>query len=152
MTIPYNQTQEYYTGPQIENIVEEARKLVMGAYRRNVLAKETIMPKFGFTQEESDILEWLKPEDLANATFTISNLGMFDIDRFSAIINLPQSAILAIGKIDKRFVPGEDDLPIVKQIVTFTLSADHRVMDGVQAAKFLKDLKSIISYPEEMEL
>ncbi|BBB48150.1 2-oxo acid dehydrogenase subunit E2 [Pelolinea submarina] len=83
----------------------------------------------------------LQPDDLAGGTFTISNLGMFGIDRFTAIINPPQSAILAVGKMNKVFVPDENDQPVLQRQVAFTLSADHRVMDGSQAAKFLTDLK-----------
>ncbi|MDK2981538.1 MAG: hypothetical protein PWQ55_1885 [Chloroflexota bacterium] len=83
----------------------------------------------------------LQPDDLAGGTFTISNLGMFGIDRFTAIINPPQSAILAVGKMNKVFVPDENDQPILRRMVAFTLSADHRVMDGSQGAKFLTDLQ-----------
>jgi len=86
--------------------------------------------------------------DLTNATFTISNLGMYGIDRFTAIINPPQSAILAVGKMTRTFVPTENNLPIIQKIISFTLSADHRVMDGAQAAKFLVDLKEIILKPK----
>ena len=89
----------------------------------------------------------LKPEDLSNGTFTISNLGMYEIDRFTAIINPPQSAILAVGKMNRYFFPTDTDIPAIQKIITFNLSADHRVMDGVQAAKFLSDLKKIILEP-----
>ncbi|MDP2965402.1 MAG: dihydrolipoamide acetyltransferase family protein [Pelolinea sp.] len=94
----------------------------------------------------------LKPEDLANGTFTISNLGMFGIDRFTAIINPPQSAILAVGAIKRQMVPDdtEDQVIRIKKMLTFTLSADHRVMDGVQAAYFLAELRNILEKPEEL--
>ena len=92
----------------------------------------------------------LSSNDLMNGTFTISNLGMYGIDRFTAIINPPQSAILAVGRMNRVYVPTENNLPEVKQIVTFTLSADHRVMDGAQAAKFLADLNDVIQAPEEL--
>lgn len=84
----------------------------------------------------------LQPDDLANGTFTISNLGMFGIDRFTAIINPPQAAILAVGKMNAIFVPDDKHQPVLRNIVTYSLSADHRVMDGSQAAKFLSDLKN----------
>jgi len=84
----------------------------------------------------------LQPDDLSNGTFTISNLGMFGIDRFTAIINPPQSAILAVGKMNRVFVPDEHDQPVLRNVIAFSLSADHRVMDGSQAAKFLTDLKN----------
>ncbi len=94
----------------------------------------------------------LKPEDLANGTFTISNLGMFGIDRFTAIINPPQSAILAVGAIKRQMIPDETDDQVIRirKMVTFTLSADHRVMDGVQAAYFLAELRNILEKPEEL--
>jgi pyruvate dehydrogenase E2 component (dihydrolipoamide acetyltransferase) len=90
----------------------------------------------------------LKQKDLSNGTFTISNLGMYGIDRFTAIINPPQSAILAVGKMNRYFVPADNNIPAIQKIITFNLSADHRVMDGAQAAKFLSDLKNIISEPK----
>jgi len=94
----------------------------------------------------------LKPEDLINGTFTISNLGMFGIDRFTAIINPPQSAILAVGAIKLQMVPEESEgLDFtVKKILTLTLSADHRVMDGAQAANFLNELKDQLQQPEKI--
>lgn len=90
----------------------------------------------------------LKPEDLSNGTFTISNLGMYEIDRFTAIINPPQTAILAVGKMNRYLMPADNDILAIQKIISFNLSADHRVMDGVQAAKFLSDLKSIILEPK----
>jgi pyruvate dehydrogenase E2 component (dihydrolipoamide acetyltransferase) len=92
----------------------------------------------------------LQADDLSNGTFTISNLGMFEIDRFTAIINPPQAAILAVGKKNRVFQPAEDNSFHVEDIITFTLSADHRVMDGAQAAKFMGDLKSILQNAEEL--
>jgi pyruvate dehydrogenase E2 component (dihydrolipoamide acetyltransferase) len=82
----------------------------------------------------------LQPDDLMGGTFTISNLGMMGVDRFSAIIYQPQAAILAVGKMKRVFIPNEHDQPVLRKIVTFSISADHRVMDGAQAAKFLSDL------------
>ncbi len=92
----------------------------------------------------------LKPEDLANGTFTISNLGMFGIDRFTAIINPPQSAILAVGAIKRHMVPDDTDDQIIRirKMVTFNLSADHRVMDGAQVAIFMTELRDILQKPE----
>lgn len=86
----------------------------------------------------------LLPGDLANGTFTISNLGMYGIDRFSAIINPPQSAILAVGRMNPAFLPDSQGQPVLRKIITFSLSADHRVMDGAQAAKFLNDLRNAL--------
>ena len=89
----------------------------------------------------------LRPTDIADATFTISNLGMYKVDAFSAIITPPQAAILAVGAIADRVVAVEDK-PEVRPTVTLTLSADHRVVDGARAAMFLNDLVEAIRGPE----
>jgi pyruvate dehydrogenase E2 component (dihydrolipoamide acetyltransferase) len=78
----------------------------------------------------------------ASATFTISNLGMYGVTTFTAIVNPPEAAILAIGAAIPRVVPVGDPLTIaVRQIADITLSADHRLVDGVVAAQFLQTLK-----------
>ena len=89
----------------------------------------------------------LKPDDLTDGTFTISNLGMFGVDRFTAIINPPQTAILAISRAMKKFVPDENDQPTVRSMMTVTLSVDHRVIDGAVAAQFLRDLRDGLESP-----
>ena len=94
----------------------------------------------------------LVPEDLEGGTFTISNLGMYGIDRFTAIINPPQTGILAVGNIVEKFVPDEQKNPVLKPIMTITLSADHRVVDGVEAAEFLQDIKASLESPGVMSL
>ena len=88
----------------------------------------------------------LRPADIAGATFTISNLGMYKVDAFSAIINPPQAAILAVGRIADRVVP-VDGKPGVRPMMTMTLSSDHRVVDGARAATFLNDLADAIQDP-----
>jgi len=90
----------------------------------------------------------LHPPDVADATFTISNLGMFNIDAFSAIITPPQAAVLAVGRIADRVVP-VDGLPGIRPMMTLTLSSDHRVVDGAQAAAFLGDLAGAIQEPQK---
>lgn len=85
--------------------------------------------------------------DLADGTFTISNLGMFGVDRFTAIINPPQVAILAVGRTVRQFVPDADDQPVLKSLLTVTLSADHRVVDGAVAAQFMADLRTVLEDP-----
>jgi pyruvate dehydrogenase E2 component (dihydrolipoamide acetyltransferase) len=80
----------------------------------------------------------LHPPDVTGGTFTISNLGMFGVDAFSAIITPPQAAVLAVGRIADRVVPVNGQ-PAIRPILTMTLSSDHRVVDGAQAAAFLKD-------------
>jgi pyruvate dehydrogenase E2 component (dihydrolipoamide acetyltransferase) len=88
----------------------------------------------------------LRPPDLAGGTFTISNLGMYNVDAFSAIIIPPQSAILAIGHITDRVVAFEGK-PAIRPMFTLTLSADHRVIDGARAALFLDELVQAIQAP-----
>jgi pyruvate dehydrogenase E2 component (dihydrolipoamide acetyltransferase) len=88
----------------------------------------------------------LRPADIADATFTISNLGMYHVDAFNAIITPPQAAILAVGAIADRVV-AVDGKPAVRPIVTLTLSCDHRVADGARAAMFLNDLAMAIQAP-----
>ena len=88
----------------------------------------------------------LRPGDIAGATFTISNLGMYKVDAFSAIINPPQAAILAVGRITDRVVPVEGK-PGIRPMMTMTLSSDHRVVDGARAASFLNDLADAIQDP-----
>lgn len=88
----------------------------------------------------------LKPPDVAGGTFTITNLGMYNIDSFSAIIAPPQAAILAVGRVSDRVV-AVNGQPAVRPMMTLTLSSDHRVVDGAQAAVFLNDLADAISNP-----
>lgn len=83
--------------------------------------------------------ERLRPKDISGGTFTISNLGMYGVDSFQAIVNPPQAAILAVGRIAQRFVP-VDNQPVVRPAMTLSLSCDHRIVDGVCAAKFLAAL------------
>jgi len=86
----------------------------------------------------------LRPVDITGGTFTISNLGMFDVDEFTAIITPPQIAVLAVGRIGDRVV-AINSQPVVRATMTMTLSCDHRVLDGVTAALFMRDLVNGIS-------
>jgi pyruvate dehydrogenase E2 component (dihydrolipoamide acetyltransferase) len=90
----------------------------------------------------------LQPADITGATFTISNLGMFAVDAFTAIIVPPQAGILAVGAIGERVVAAGGMIG-VKPIVTLTLSSDHRVVDGVRAAQFLTDVVAALSEPDK---
>ncbi len=91
----------------------------------------------------------LRPADIADATFTISNLGMYQVDQFSAIITPPQAAILAVGSIADRVVAVEGK-PVVRPVMTLTVSCDHRVADGARAAMFLSDLAQAAREPERI--
>jgi pyruvate dehydrogenase E2 component (dihydrolipoamide acetyltransferase) len=88
----------------------------------------------------------LKPEEFQGGTFSISNMGMFGVRSFSAIINPPQAAILAVSTGEKRPVVKNDQLAIAT-VMTLTLSADHRVVDGAVGAQFMKVLKELIEHP-----
>lgn len=90
----------------------------------------------------------LRMTDLTGGTFTISNLGMFQVDSFSAIITPPQAAIVAVGAIKDRVVPIEGGVG-VRPTLRLTISADHRIADGAKAAAFLKDLAAAIEDPEK---
>ena len=91
----------------------------------------------------------LELKDVQKGTFTVSNLGMYNIRQFRAVINPPESAILAVGAITRKpIVVDKNDMISVRPIIAITLSADHRVIDGVVAAKFLNDLTKVIEYPE----
>lgn len=89
----------------------------------------------------------LRTGDLAGGTFTISNLGMFGVDAFTAIITPPQAAILAVGRIADRVV-AVNGQPTVRAMVTLTLSSDHRVVDGARAAEFMRDVGDAITNPQ----
>jgi pyruvate dehydrogenase E2 component (dihydrolipoamide acetyltransferase) len=91
----------------------------------------------------------LRPSDISGATFTISNLGMYQVDAFTAIIVAPQAAILAVGRITDRVV-AVDGQPAVRPMMNLTLSSDHRVVGGARAALFLNDLISSIVEPEKL--
>ena len=88
----------------------------------------------------------LKPEEFAGSTFTISNLGMFDVSEFTAIINPPESAILAIGAVRKQPVV-ENEKIAVGHRMKVTLGSDHRVIDGALAAQFLAEVRRLLENP-----
>ncbi len=91
----------------------------------------------------------LRPADITGGTFTISNLGMYQVDSFTAIITPPQAAILAVGGIVDRVVAVEGQ-PAVRPVLTLTLSSDHRVIDGARAAEFMRDLAAALQDPEKI--
>lgn len=88
----------------------------------------------------------LRAPEIGEATFTVSNLGMFDVTTFTAIITPPQVAILATARTEPRPVARDGEI-VLRQMMTATLSADHRVVDGVAAARFLGTLKRLIEAP-----
>jgi pyruvate dehydrogenase E2 component (dihydrolipoamide acetyltransferase) len=93
----------------------------------------------------------LKPEEYQGATFTISNLGMFGVEDFVAIVNPPEGAILAVGSIIEKPIVKNGQI-VIGHTMKVTLSSDHRIIDGAVAAQFLQDLKKIIENPITMLL
>ncbi len=91
----------------------------------------------------------LQPRDYADGTFTISNLGMFGVDGFFAIITPPQSSILSVGALQQRPVVRDGKIE-VGTVTTLGLSVDHRVLDGVKASQFLGEIKRLLEDPEEL--
>jgi pyruvate dehydrogenase E2 component (dihydrolipoamide acetyltransferase) len=88
----------------------------------------------------------LRSDDLGSGTFTVSNLGMFEVDEFIAIINPPEAAILAVGAVTRRPVAAGDAVRIA-QVMKATLSVDHRVADGAQAGQFLREFRKLLENP-----
>jgi pyruvate dehydrogenase E2 component (dihydrolipoamide acetyltransferase) len=91
----------------------------------------------------------LAPEEYTGATFSISNLGMFGIQEFTAIINPPEAAILAVGTVEDKAVVEEGEI-VVRPRMRLTMSCDHRVIDGATGAKFLQTLKDNLEEPTMM--
>lgn len=89
----------------------------------------------------------LRPEQYQGGTFTISNLGMFGVKHFTAIINPPQACILAVGGTERRFVPDKDGNPVAAAVMTVTMSCDHRVVDGAMGAQWLKSFRGYLEDP-----
>ena len=90
----------------------------------------------------------LAPEEMTGSTFTISNMGMLDVENFTAIINPGESAILAVSSVLKKPVVRDDEV-VVRSVMKVTLSSDHRLIDGAMAARFVNALKKKI---EDIEL
>lgn len=88
----------------------------------------------------------LRPDEFSGGTCTVSNLGMFDVESFTAIINPPESAILAVGSINKEAVVRNDEI-VIRSIMRITMSSDHRVIDGALAAQFLGEVKRLLENP-----
>jgi pyruvate dehydrogenase E2 component (dihydrolipoamide acetyltransferase) len=89
----------------------------------------------------------LRQEDLDGGTFTISNLGMFGVEQFVAVLNPPQAAILAVGAIEPKAVPTDDGGFEARPLMTLTLTCDHRSLDGATAADFLRTVKAFLEEP-----
>jgi pyruvate dehydrogenase E2 component (dihydrolipoamide acetyltransferase) len=88
----------------------------------------------------------VRPEQLEGGTFTVSNLGMFGIDRFEGIINAPQAAILCVGAVRERPV-ALDGQVVIRPVATLTLASDHRILYGADAAAFLNEIRVLLEAP-----
>ena len=91
----------------------------------------------------------LKPEEYSGGTFSVSNLGMFGIEEFTAVINPPEAGILAVGAVEDRVV-AVDGQAVVRSRMKITMSCDHRVIDGAQGSRFLATLKGLLEQPVRM--
>ncbi len=89
----------------------------------------------------------LRPDEYKGGTFTITNLGMYDVDEFTAVINPPEAGILAMGKIDRVPVVEGEDRIVIKPITMLSLTYDHRIVDGAPAAQFLQRIKQLLQNP-----
>jgi pyruvate dehydrogenase E2 component (dihydrolipoamide acetyltransferase) len=92
----------------------------------------------------------LKADQMTGSTFTISNLGMYGVKNFNAIVNPPESAILAVGGTTWQPVVNAKKEVVAAQVMNLTLSADHRVVDGALGARFLQELKTVLEAPLTM--
>jgi pyruvate dehydrogenase E2 component (dihydrolipoamide acetyltransferase) len=88
----------------------------------------------------------LRPDEMTGGTFTVSNLGMYGVEQFAAVINPPEAAILAVGAATEEIRP-RDGQPVVRTILRITLSCDHRAVDGATGALFLQTLTSLLESP-----
>jgi pyruvate/2-oxoglutarate dehydrogenase complex dihydrolipoamide acyltransferase (E2) component len=88
----------------------------------------------------------VSPEDLSGGTFTLTNLGNYDVDAFTPVINIPEIAILGVGRIMDKVVPYEGEIK-VRKMITLSLVFDHRLVDGAPAARFLQRIKEYVEYP-----
>ena len=94
----------------------------------------------------------ITPPELSSGTFTVSNLGMFGIDRFTAIINPPQAAILTVGALAKRPAVDERGKVVARDQMTLTLVCDHRILYGADGAQFLARVKELLEQPLSLAL
>jgi pyruvate dehydrogenase E2 component (dihydrolipoamide acetyltransferase) len=97
----------------------------------------------------------ITPPELGGGTFTVSNLGMYGVSSFTAIINPPQAAILAVGRLEPRAVagpPGGDAALVLRNMLTLTLVCDHRILYGADAAQFLSRVRELLQSPSALTL
>jgi len=140
------QRQEVHIGIAVDTERALLTPVIRNAHQLNVTAISRELRRLTLAARQ----ETLVPEEVAGATFTISNLGMYDIDTFHAIIVPGQSAILAVGKVTKRGVvieDGDEARLEIRPVMKVSLSADHRVLDGAGGSRFLHQLKMFLENP-----
>ena len=140
------QRQDVHIGIAVDTERALLTPVIRNAHQLNVTAISRELRRLTLAARQ----ETLVPDELAGATFTISNLGMYDIDTFHAIIVPGQSAILAVGKVTKRGVvieDGDDARLEIRPVMKVSLSADHRVLDGAGGSRFLRQLKVFLENP-----
>ena len=118
--------------------------VMRGAAHKDLAAITAELSAF---QEKARTLHFAA-EDLAGGTFTLSNLGMYGVERFTAIVNPPQSAILAVGRISTDAHRMPDDTIALRPMMSLTLTVDHRCIDGVQATRLLAEVKEFLEQPQ----
>ena len=91
----------------------------------------------------------IRPPELSGGTFTVSNLGMFGVTHFTAVINVPQAAILAVGAMEPRAVVRDGEV-VARHTMTVTLASDHRILYGADAARFVARLKELLENPLQL--
>ena len=118
----------------------------------SALPKRERVPDYHYASEQSKALIGkardgaLSAQDMKGGTFTISNLGMFEVDSFTAIVNPPETCILAVGRIAERAVVVDGQI-VARPMMNLCLSYDHRLIDGAEAAKFLQKVKTYLQTP-----
>jgi pyruvate/2-oxoglutarate dehydrogenase complex dihydrolipoamide acyltransferase (E2) component len=140
------QRQEVHIGIAVDTERALLTPVIRNAHQLNAIAISRELRRLTQAARQETLL----PDELAGATFTISNLGMYDIDTFHAIIVPGQSSILAVGKVTKRGVVIEEedgDRLEIRPVMKVSLSADHRVLDGAGGSRFLRQLKMFLETP-----
>ncbi len=94
----------------------------------------------------------ITPPELSGGTFTVSNLGMYGIERFTAIINSPQAAILTVGALEKKAAVDERGRVVARDLMTLTLVCDHRILYGADGAEFLARVRKLLEQPLALAL
>ncbi len=126
--------------------VDTERGLVVPVVKR---ADQMDLQAFGirFRQLVADVATGrISPDDLSGGTFTITNLGNFEVDAFTPVINIPELAIIGVGRIQDKVIPHDGEIK-VRKMITLSLVFDHRLVDGAPAARFLQRVKEYVEYP-----